>query len=309
VTIRLIAQNGILGGKHELYMQGEAAMGKVTLATPLPGREFHLFCSPFNAGAKELAEELRDASIYTTTGKNPSVPLTYTTDISKLAQCDHMVVLLDQRTWTSGDDTAKFVEHIHEAMRIGVHLNCIHEFPAVVGPRRFECEFGLMFNDDWTPPHLTGGKTNLYKEIAFALKGVEWRKPGQVAVASKLVASAAEHNPITVTVPDTYQPKSGPNKWTQKMQAKVQIQEMLNTFDSDRNFIVSPAELQALLSKSDPDVTLKNAIQMHEDMLEKGFDTNGNGKISVEELALYWIENKNAELNLPEATPSKSLNA
>ena len=66
-----------------------------------------------------------------------------------------------------------------------------------------------MFGDDWTPAHLTGGPTNLYKEIALALKGVEWRKPGLVAFASKLVASAAEHQPIDFKVPDTYEPASG----------------------------------------------------------------------------------------------------
>ena len=43
-------------------------------------------------------------------------------------------------------------------MRAGVHMNCIHEFPSVVGPARYECEFALMFGDDWTPAHLTGGK-------------------------------------------------------------------------------------------------------------------------------------------------------
>ena len=145
MTIRLIAQNGILhGAAGELYLQGEAAMGKVSLPPPLKGREFHLFCSPFNAGAKEVAEELRDSSVWVTEGKKASVPLTITTNASKLAACDHMLVLLDARTWTSGDDTAKFVEHIHQAMSVGVHLNCIHEFPAVVGPPRHECEFGLM---------------------------------------------------------------------------------------------------------------------------------------------------------------------
>ena len=207
VTIRLIAQNGILSGKGgELYLQGEAAMGKIPLPPPLKGREYHLFCSPFNAGAKEFAEELKAAPVFETKGKKASAPLTYTTDVSKLALCDHMLVLLDDRTWTSGEATAKFVEHIHEAMRKGVHLNCIHEFPSVVGPPRHECEFGLMFGDDWTPAHLTGGPTNLYKEIAFALKGVEWRQPGLVAVASKLAASAGPHKPINVVVPDTYEP-------------------------------------------------------------------------------------------------------
>ena len=214
VTIRLIAQNGILGGSAgELYVQGEAATAKISLPAPISGREYHLFCSPFNAGAKEVAEELRGADVFVTTGKKPSAALTYTTDLSKLALCDHMLVLLDERTWTSGDDTAKFVEHIHEAMRLGVHLNCIHEFPSVVGAPRHECEFGLMFGDDWTPAHLTGGKTNLFKEIALALKGVEWRQPGLVAFASKIASSAAPHKPIDVKVPESYEPKSGPNTW------------------------------------------------------------------------------------------------
>jgi len=222
VTIRLIAQNGILDGKEgELYMQGEAAMGKVSLPPPLKDREFHLFCSEFNAGAKEMAEELKVAPVFQTEGKKASAPLTFTTDVSKLAACDHMLVLLDERTWTSGDTTAKLVEHIHEAMRLGVHLNCAHEFPAVVGPPRHECEFGLMFGDEWTPPHLTGGKTNLYKEIALALKGVEWRQPGLVAFAAKLAASAGEHKPITFEVPNSYEPKSGPNPWSMDERAEL----------------------------------------------------------------------------------------
>ena len=178
VTIRLIAQNGIFSSKaSELYLQGEAATGKISLPPPFAGRSFHLFCSPFNAGAKEFAEELAAASVFVTEGKGASAPLTFTTDIDKLALCDHMLVLLDARTFTSGGHTAALVEHIHAAMRTGVHVNCIHEFPSVVGPPRHACDFGLFFSDDWTPGHLTGGLTNLYKEIAFALKGAEWRQP------------------------------------------------------------------------------------------------------------------------------------
>ena len=46
VTLRLIAQNGVLhGNAGELYLQGEAATGKVTLPPPLMGRAYHLFCS------------------------------------------------------------------------------------------------------------------------------------------------------------------------------------------------------------------------------------------------------------------------
>jgi hypothetical protein len=178
VTIRLIAQKGILQGKKgELCLQGEAAMGKVYLPPPLMGRTYHLFCSEFNAGATEFAEELRDSSVFEKKGKKASAPLTFTSRLEhhKAGDCDHMIVLLDKCTWTSGEDTAKLVEHIHEAMWAGVHIVCVHEFPSLVGPERYDCEFNLMFGDDWTPAHLTGGKGNLYKEIALALKGAEWR--------------------------------------------------------------------------------------------------------------------------------------
>ena len=82
-----------------------------------------------------------------------------------------------------------------------------------VGPPRHEREFSLMFDDDWTPAHLTGGPMNLYKEIALALKGLEWRKPGLVAFASKLVASTGPHTPIAVHVPASYEPATAPNPW------------------------------------------------------------------------------------------------
>jgi len=209
VTIRLIAQNGILhGAGGELYMQGEAASVKIMLPPPLKGRRFHLFCSAFNVGAAGVAEELKNSDVFVTKGKKASAPLTYTTNVDDLkrADVDHMLVLLDDRTWTSNAATAALVEHIHEAMRVGVHVSCVHEFPAVVGPPRHECEFGLMFSDEWTPPHLTSGSTNLYKEIALALKGNEWRKPGLVALASKLASSAGPHMPIEFTVPDSYAP-------------------------------------------------------------------------------------------------------
>ena len=104
-----------------------------------------------------------------------------------------MLVLLDDRTWTSGETTAKFIAEIESAMAAGIHMLCVHEFPSVVGPPRHECDFALMFRSDWTPDHLQGGATNLYKEIALALKGAEWRTPGLVALASKIAGSGATH--------------------------------------------------------------------------------------------------------------------
>jgi len=249
VTIRLIAQRGVFRGNapasskrrwtvrgffgsqraskpsrrpslgapvdasSELYLQDETARVKVSLSPPLSGRKHHLFCSEFNAGALSLATELSESDVFVTKGKKASAALSFTTDVDELADCDHMLILLDKRTWTSGADTAQFVEHIHLAMRVGVHISCVHELPAVVGPHRYACDFALMFNDEWTPAHLTGGPTNLYKEINLALKGEEWRQPGLVALAATLATSAREHKPIDTKVPASYKPKTGANPW------------------------------------------------------------------------------------------------
>jgi len=208
VTIRLIAQRGVLHDKSgELYLQGEAAREQVDLADPLPDHSFHLFCSEFNTGAGEIAEELKRSGVIR------MGELKWTSDFGKLEQSDQMLVLLDMRTWTSGEMTAKLVEHIHAAFRAGVNICCVHEFPSVVGPLRHACEFALMFQDDWTPPHLVRSPTNLYKEIANALKGAEWRQPGMVALAGKIAKGQVERKPISFTVPDSYEPKEEQNPW------------------------------------------------------------------------------------------------
>jgi len=188
VTIRLIAERGILHSEAgALYMQGEVASLKVALKPPT--YDFHLYTSPHNAGAKELAEELARSDVLNAKSKGPKVELSFTSNLVSRDRCEHMLVLLDDRTWTSGETTDAFVKEIESGMAAGVHMLCVHEFPSAVGPPRHECDFGLMFRSDWTPDHLQSGATNLYKEIALALKGAEWRKPGFVAFASKIAAS------------------------------------------------------------------------------------------------------------------------
>jgi len=325
VTIRLIAQNGIVRGKipsaprrrsfraaaeslgrrvslsaghakkpaatmqsTELYLQGEAATGKIILPPPFKGRQFHLFCSEFNAGAEALALELKLSTVFVVKGKKPSALLTHTSEIDELASCDHMLVLLDRRTWTSGESTARFVEHVHQAMRLGVHILCVHEFPGVVGAPRFECDFGLMFGDDWTPAHLTGGSTNLYKEIALAMKGAEWRQPGFVAFASKLATSAGEHKPIDFMVPASYVPKRGPNKWNTPNLAQ-EIERIIGLFDAENTCIFSAGELSNLLEHLDENVTEEQSKRMYEEMLAR-YDANQDGQLSIEEVAMYLVE-------------------
>jgi len=205
-----------IAASSELYLQNETAYTKVSLPPPHRGHKYHLFCSEFNAGALEVTEELMESDVFVTAGKGASAPLTVTTNAALLDECDHMLILLDARTWTSGTDTARLTVQIHKAMRLGVHIVCVHEQPAVVGPPRFACDFELMFNEDWTPAHLTNGATCLYKDLDISLKPEEWRQPGLVALAAKLATSAGEHKPIKVRVPTSYEPPTGANPWGDK---------------------------------------------------------------------------------------------
>jgi hypothetical protein len=188
VTIRLIAQRGIALGQR-LYLEGEAATRQVhvDVLSPVSGRTHHVFCSQFNAGAAEVLNELAASCVIS--GQriiSGQQQLLFTSDFAQLRTCSHMLVLLDARTWTSGEDTFQLGSHVEEALRSGVHLCCAHEAPSLLGTQRFASEFKTIL--DATPDHLCGrdGPANLYKEIATALLTDEWRKPGLFALASKL---------------------------------------------------------------------------------------------------------------------------
>jgi len=198
-------------------IQGDVASAKVLLPEPYLGRKHHLFCSMFNAGARELADELSKSDVFAP----KSAALMFTSEAAELHECDHMLLLLDTRTWTSGAVTTELVAHIHLAMKTGVHIVCVHESLSVVGAARFECDFGRMFDDGWTPAHLERRPLNLYQDIAISLKGAEWRTPGLVAFASKLVSSAGPHTPLEFKVPLTYAPRKGPNRWSSKLQVSA----------------------------------------------------------------------------------------
>jgi len=308
VTIRLIAQNGVLRGQGgELYLQGEAAMGKATLPPPYKDRRFHLFCSPHNVGAAAVAAELKESDVWVTKGskKKISAPLTYTTDVRELSSCDHMLVLLDDRTWTSGETTKQLIEDIYAAMRLGVHLCCVHEFPSLVGPPRHECEFALMFQDSWTPTYLQGGPTNLYKEIALALKGAEWRKPGLVAFAFKLAAGGDERKPIKVDPPvqeeaEKEEPaKAAPEKKEDKGSLSFQLSKPQN--------LPTPVNTPGdVLSSTAAGLEASPASNLEQAALEQ---TEANLSDRIKNLFSTSSPSPQAAVPAPQATESKATGA
>jgi hypothetical protein len=112
-----------------------------------------------------------------------------------------------------------------------------------------------------------------------------------VAVASKLAGSAAPHKPIAFEVPETYKPKRGPNKWANESRVAA-VEALIRAFDSDRDFIITAEELYALLSKADPSITREQAMKTYDELLAGAYDANGDGQLSVEEVAVYWVELK-----------------
>ena len=95
-----------------------------------------IYCSPHNAGSIEIVQELNSAFPDDLKG------LAFTSDISRVADCDRFLVYLTSRTWTSGGPSCELARELARAMRQGVHVLLAHEFPSAIHTRdRAACDF------------------------------------------------------------------------------------------------------------------------------------------------------------------------
>jgi|EP00966_Prymnesium_polylepis_P157633 hypothetical protein len=80
-----------------------------------------------------------------------------------------MLVYLNALTWTH--DPEPFAAEIREAQQVGLHLLPCHEYPSVTdqGSARQAIEFKQIM--DSTPADLKKWPTNIYSQIAIAIKG------------------------------------------------------------------------------------------------------------------------------------------
>ena len=76
-------------------------------------------------------------------------------------------------------------------MRAGLHLQPCHEYPSVTDPGsvRQALEFKQIM--DATPADLKTSPSNIYSQIAIALKGGELREPGLANLAQRLAVRVA----------------------------------------------------------------------------------------------------------------------
>ena len=120
----------------------------------------------------------------------------YTTDLEQLEECEHIMVLLSEATWTRGEESVAFTSEVERAMSAGVHRFLIHEVPgARLGDQeqRQSCRFERFFEEGVTPGHLI--KAGIYGEIAMNLGPDEWRRAGLIKTIEKLSEPGSERKP------------------------------------------------------------------------------------------------------------------
>jgi len=69
-----------------------------------------------------------------------------------------------------------------------------------------------------------------------------------------------------------------------------QVEAMIRSFDVDGGSVIEPAEFHTLLLRTNPKVTLEETKQIYTELLNSGYDADGDGQLSVSELTAYWIE-------------------
>jgi hypothetical protein len=144
--------------RRDVYLQGSASF-----KLPRKHVAVKVYCSQHNPGARELADELN--RIW------PGL-LEVRSDLSV---CDHMLVYLNALTWTH--EPEELTAELRQAMLVGLHLQTCHEFPSSIDlGSRHAIDFSKIMNA--TPADLRMESTNIYSQIAIALKGGELREPG-----------------------------------------------------------------------------------------------------------------------------------
>ena len=108
---------------------------------------FHSYCCRHNTGVRIVALELQERF----------KTFRWTDDPGDIERCDHMLVLLNSRTWTSGVTSSAFARELRAAMRMGLHRQLVHEVPGARygdNEARHTCPFEDFFEKGSTPGHL-----------------------------------------------------------------------------------------------------------------------------------------------------------
>jgi hypothetical protein len=172
-TMVLMCQRLLPKVNRNIFLQGAASF-------KLPKGHFtvKVYCSEYNSGVRELAEELNAAW--------PGLlQIANVQSWADLSTCDHMLIYLNGLTWTH--EPEPFAAEIREAMRVGLHLQLCHEFTSVLDMGSARCALEFKSIMDATPPDFKKSPTNIYSQIAISLKAGVLREPGLANLAARLV--------------------------------------------------------------------------------------------------------------------------
>ena len=167
--------------------------------------------------------------------------LKWTSDLNELDRCDHFLLYLTSRTWTSGGASAAFAREVRHAQRLGVHVLLAHEYPSVIEDDsiRDACPFNDFWAADSTPEDLLN-ENNVYLEIAIALKPGHWRKAGLATLARKMVASRQHSRARVRHMPQSDRDSASEKSTSHSLARRAQS-------DSENGVAVRPVARQASL--------------------------------------------------------------
>ena len=153
--MRLAAERLLPGRlRGTVFVQDEIDSQQACAPICTRGRRLHLYCSPSNVGASGLAKELQQVlSERAKTGLRASpTTLLVSGSMDDIDACEHCLLYLTSATWTSGETSECLADEVRIALRKGVHLVPVHEFPSMVEPDslRGACAFNEFWNDGWS---------------------------------------------------------------------------------------------------------------------------------------------------------------
>jgi len=161
------------------YLVTEVTRKKVVLPPPRGGRTYHVFCSKHNSGASEIMDEVE---------RIMGITIVKTSDPMEMLQCEFLCMLLDARTWTSGEQTERFANEVHISLRANQNFLLCHEEPGHDGAARHAVPFDAFFVNDRgaTPRKLVNA--GIYHKIALPMQGGGLRSTSLAIVAQVMCA-------------------------------------------------------------------------------------------------------------------------
>ena len=108
------------GVRHPTYIKGELGQQKLKLSPPKASatRRHHVYVSPHVVGGEALMEEL---------GVRVGCRILTSSVPEELTACNHFLVYLHAKTWTSGAQSKAFAREVERAMSAGISLLLAHE--------------------------------------------------------------------------------------------------------------------------------------------------------------------------------------